>query len=138
LCAAGETAAAGLVSDSVMTLTEGALQAMGMSKWKLTAAVVLVLMAAAGSGLLVHHAPANRPAAPQAADATPVAEQARAQAGLPPLPSALTRVHDLVKPQANESLYAQVPWQPTLWEARLKAAAEGKPIFIWVTGGPPG
>jgi hypothetical protein len=54
------------------------------------------------------------------------------------LPEAFVKLYDLIKPQKNESLYAQVPWPPTLWEARIKAAAEGKPLFIWVTGGPPG
>lgn len=49
-----------------------------------------------------------------------------------------TKLHALIKPRADESQVERVPWTPTIWEARVKAAAEGKPIFIWVTGGPPG
>ncbi len=59
-------------------------------------------------------------------------------AELPALPADFTRLHALVRPRADESQVEQVPWAATIWEARIKAAAEGKPIFIWVTGGPPG
>ena len=45
---------------------------------------------------------------------------------------------ELIRPQKGEAQLEQVPWLNFLWEARLKAAAEGKPIFIWAAGGPPG
>lgn len=50
------------------------------------------------------------------------------------------RLHKLVKPQPGESLWMQIPWLTSVWEARQKAAAEGKPIFIWAGsgGGPVG
>ena len=49
-----------------------------------------------------------------------------------------TRVLELIRPGNDEVQLEQVPWINFLWEARLKAAAEGKPIFIWAAGGPPG
>ncbi len=32
-----------------------------------------------------------------------------------------------IRPATGEDAYAEVPWQTSLWEARKKAAAEGKP-----------
>jgi hypothetical protein len=47
-------------------------------------------------------------------------------------------VQKLIKPRPGESLWMQIPWQSDLWEARRKAAAEGKPIFVWNgSGGAP-
>ena len=40
-----------------------------------------------------------------------------------------------IAPQEGESRHLDdVPWVATLWEARQKAAAEGKPIFVFATG----
>src|SRR5262249_35268827 len=44
----------------------------------------------------------------------------------------LVQIHKLIKPQSGESKWAQIPWMISLWEARQKAGAEGKPLFIWV------
>lgn len=45
------------------------------------------------------------------------------------------KLHALIKPQEGESKYLdEIPWMGTLWEARQKAAAEGKPIFVMATG----
>jgi len=49
-----------------------------------------------------------------------------------------TKILELIRPRNDEAHVEQVPWINFLWEARLKAAAEGKPIFIWAAGGPPG
>jgi hypothetical protein len=54
------------------------------------------------------------------------------------LPAKFTKTLALIQPQTGEAQIEQVPWIPFLWEARLKAAADGKPIFIWAAGGPPG
>lgn len=50
------------------------------------------------------------------------------------------RLHKLITPQQGESLWMQIPWLTSVWEARQKAATEGKPIFIWAGsgGGPVG
>ena len=33
--------------------------------------------------------------------------------------------------------FEDIPWMTNLWEARRKAAAEGKPMYVWSGGGPP-
>ena len=42
-----------------------------------------------------------------------------------------------VRPAEGEDAYAQVPWLTSLWEARQKAAKEGKPILLWEMDGHP-
>ena len=49
----------------------------------------------------------------------------------------LDKLHALIKPQADEDKWMQIPWQTSLWEARKKAAAEGKPILLWEMDGNP-
>ena len=56
----------------------------------------------------------------------------------PPLTDAeAAAVLKTVRPVAGEDAYAQVPWLTSLWEARKKAAAEGKPILLWEMDGHP-
>lgn len=48
------------------------------------------------------------------------------------------RFHQMVKPSKGESRWMEVDWHPSVWEARKRAAAEGKPIFIMAgSGGAP-
>jgi hypothetical protein len=47
------------------------------------------------------------------------------------------RLHGLVKPTLEEETWAQVPWLASLWEARQRAATEGKPILLWEMDGNP-
>ncbi len=37
----------------------------------------------------------------------------------------------LIKPQAGEDKWAQIPWLTSLWQARQQASMEGKPILLW-------
>ncbi len=48
-------------------------------------------------------------------------------------------LHELIRPGPGEARWAQVPWMPAtdLWAARRKAAAEGKPLFLWYMAGEP-
>ena len=46
-----------------------------------------------------------------------------------------TSLHRLIKPQAGESPWAQVPWLTNLDEARKRSAKEDKPLFVWRAGG---
>jgi len=46
-------------------------------------------------------------------------------------------LHALIKPQAGEDKWAQIPWLESLWEARKQAAREGKPILLWEMDGHP-
>jgi hypothetical protein len=57
---------------------------------------------------------------------------------LPLRPDQFAAVHRAIKPQLGESRWVQIPWMTSLWDARRKAAAEGKPLFIWlITDGHP-
>lgn len=48
------------------------------------------------------------------------------------------KLHQMIKPQAGESRWMEIVWHPNIWEARQKAAAEGKPLFLWAgSGGAP-
>ena len=50
-------------------------------------------------------------------------------------PRTFAETHQLIKPQQDESLWLAVPWLTDVWEARQRAAAEGKPILLWSGGG---
>jgi hypothetical protein len=50
-------------------------------------------------------------------------------------PASFDRLHQLIRPGDGESLWLTVPWLTSIWEARQRAAAEGKPILIWSGGG---
>ena len=59
-----------------------------------------------------------------------------------PAAESLTReqfseLHALIKPQGAEQKWEQIPWLTSLWEARQKAAREGKPILLWEMDGHP-
>jgi hypothetical protein len=56
----------------------------------------------------------------------------------PIVPEQFDKLHALIKRQPGESRWMEIAWHPTVWEARQKAAAEGKPLFIWAgSGGAP-
>ena len=48
------------------------------------------------------------------------------------------QLRNQIKPQPGESRWMEVPWFLDLHEARQKAAAEGKPLFIYSSGGATG
>jgi hypothetical protein len=50
-------------------------------------------------------------------------------------PAQFERLHKRIKPQPGESRWLEVPWLIDLHEARQKAAAQGKPIFVMSGGG---
>jgi hypothetical protein len=41
----------------------------------------------------------------------------------------------MIKPRPGEAPWAEIPWIADLYEARKKAAAEGKPLFVWSASG---
>ena len=49
------------------------------------------------------------------------------------------KLHQLIKPNPDESQWKKVPWMPSsnIWAARKKAAKEGKPILLWYMAGEP-
>ena len=54
-----------------------------------------------------------------------------------PFKQSLGELHALIKPQAAEEAWSKIPWMTSLWEARQKAAAAGKPILLWEMDGHP-
>ena len=47
------------------------------------------------------------------------------------------KLRALIKPRPDEEKWLQIPWSANLWEARKRAAAEGKPILLWEMDGHP-
>jgi hypothetical protein len=47
------------------------------------------------------------------------------------------KLRDLIRPQEGESNWRRIDWLTSLHEARVRAAAEGKPILLWSGGGAP-
>jgi hypothetical protein len=52
-------------------------------------------------------------------------------------PSQFEALRHLIRPQPGESRWREVEWLTSLHEARVRAAAEGKPILLWSGGGAP-
>ncbi|HMF14292.1 MAG TPA: hypothetical protein VKE94_18375 [Gemmataceae bacterium] len=52
-------------------------------------------------------------------------------------PDQFAALHALVKPTQDEEKWLEVPWMTSLWEARQRAAAQGKPIVLWEADGHP-
>jgi hypothetical protein len=51
------------------------------------------------------------------------------------VPEQFDKLRALIKPLPGG--YDDIPWMTDLWEARKKAAAEGKPLLVWVGDGHP-
>jgi hypothetical protein len=41
------------------------------------------------------------------------------------------RLHDQIRPQSGESPWRDIEWMTSIRDARLKAAAEGKPVVVF-------
>ena len=53
----------------------------------------------------------------------------------PIAPDQFEKLRTQIKPEPVG--FEDIPWMTNLWEARRKAAAEGKPMYVWSGGGPP-
>lgn len=42
-----------------------------------------------------------------------------------------------ILPKPSESKWLTIPWEVSIWKARQRAAAEGKPILLWEMDGHP-
>ena len=63
---------------------------------------------------------------------------ALAEAPKPIPPDQFDNLFKMIKPKAGELRFQEIPWLMSVWEARKKAAEEGKPIVIWSgSGGAP-
>ena len=52
-------------------------------------------------------------------------------------PGAFDETFALVKASPGEARWDEIEWTTSLWEGRKRAAAEGKPLFIWAANGNP-
>jgi hypothetical protein len=52
-------------------------------------------------------------------------------------PERFAQLRALIKPSAGEDQWTEIPWMTSLWQARKRAAAEGKPILLWEMDGHP-
>jgi hypothetical protein len=50
-------------------------------------------------------------------------------------PEQFAELHRLIRSQPGELRFHEIPWLLDVWEARKKAAAEGKPILVWSGAG---
>lgn len=41
------------------------------------------------------------------------------------------QIRKLILPTESESGWSKIPWMSDLYKARLRAAKEGKPLFVW-------
>jgi hypothetical protein len=56
----------------------------------------------------------------------------------PPLTGAdATKLRAVIRPLDGEDSFDSIPWEVGLWDARKKAAAAGKPVFLWEMDGHP-
>ena len=105
---------------------------MFLFKLKMTAAVMAATVAMSGSCWFTLQARADKP--PKAKSEAP-AKPGKPAAVDPLSAEQLAKTLALIKPQPGESKWTEIPWLLSVHDARVKAAAEGKPIFIWSSGG---
>lgn len=60
-----------------------------------------------------------------------------APAADPIQPDQIGKLTALIKPDQKDEAWNKIPWLVNLWEARRKAAAQGKPILLWEMDGNP-
>jgi hypothetical protein len=101
-----------------------------------TAALVLpACLAFTATGL--HQALAEKlPQAQGKAEVKP-ANQGGSDTVIELAPARFDNIHAMLKPKAREMRFGEIPWMFDLWEARTKAAAEGKPLLILGAAGNP-
>lgn len=76
----------------------------------------------------------ERPETPNRAAAEPARTLASAEVSDEAKPIAaadFTKLREMIKPRKGEASWEEIPWMTNLWEARKKAAKEGKPLFVW-------
>ncbi|MEO2088671.1 MAG: hypothetical protein ABGY75_04120, partial [Gemmataceae bacterium] len=52
-------------------------------------------------------------------------------------PAEFAAVRKAVLPAVGEDEFDKIPWLTSIWDAREKAAKEGKPILLWEMDGHP-
>jgi len=52
-------------------------------------------------------------------------------------PTQFQTVHNMIRPKPEELEWTKIMWEPDLWEGRIKAAKQNRPMFIWAMNGNP-
>jgi hypothetical protein len=96
---------------------------------KLSMAVMLAAaLPLADSGPLADRGPGDKPASQPE-----LPGRAEGKADLPISPEQFAKLHQLIKPLPGQLAWRdEIPWLTGAQEAREKAAAEGKPLLIWI------
>ena len=89
------------------------------------------------TGTSLHKALAEKPPQAQAKADPKAANQGGSDAVTELTPAQFGKFHALLRPKAKEMRFGEIPWMFDLWEAREKAAAEGKPLLILGAAGNP-
>jgi hypothetical protein len=103
---------------------------MSLTELKTAALVLPACLAFTGTGLLMHPALAAKPPQAQATAGPKAANQGVSDAITELTPAQFGNFHAMLRPKAKEMRFGKIPWMFDLWEARKKAAAEGKPLLI--------
>jgi len=101
---------------------------MFMMKWMITAGMLTLSLFLGGA--LVNQSRALDPPVRSESGSSNAKNTA---AGL--LADQFDKLRALIKPKPSG--FDEIPWMTDLWEARKKAAAEGKPLLVWVGDGHP-
>ncbi len=110
---------------------------MFLIKLKTAAPVLSACLAFTGTGVLMHQALAEKSPAAQAKAEPKAANQAVSDAVTELTTAQFGKLHAMLRPKAKETRFGKIPWMFDLWEARKKAAAEGKPLLILGASGNP-
>ena len=113
------------------------IETMFLTKWKTAALVLPACLVFTGTSFLKHQALAEKPPQAQAKAGSKVASQGVSDAITELTPAQFVKFHALLRPKAKEMRFGKIPWMFDLWEARKKAAAEGKPLLILGAAGNP-
>ena len=116
LLAAGQSAAAGLMTPQVGLLFKGGLKALLLAKMKIAAALVMALgIGGSAAGVAAYHAMAPEPP-PRVVET---------------IPDALLRKASLLRPEAGAYKWRQIPWTLDLAAGLRTAREERRPLLLW-------
>ena len=130
LLASGQTAAAGAFSPCVEALAIQVGRGFLMGQLRTAILVLAAMVTLIGSSWLTFLG-AENPALPLRAG--PLSSEASVPVLQPNEGAEFARWQQLIGPQPGEPLWRELPWLTSVLQARRKAAAEGKPIYLHLT-----
>jgi RNA polymerase sigma factor (sigma-70 family) len=131
LLASGQTVAAGAFPPCVESLAKEVVRGFLVSQLRTATLVLAAMVTLIASSWLAFCTGAENPGLP----AAPVSGEASVPLLQPNEVADLVKWQKLIPPQPGESRWRELPWLTSLSQARVQAAAEGKPIYLHVTTG---